>query len=189
MNNKPTPVQPISPAVETDSWTVFRTALDEAIEKIQPSHFRVPRYEEESAWRERVYCYELYHLLRCRLPKDFPYTLHGEIDKIGHEAIVQHFGKIKRPNPDFVLHNPGDMGIEANLVIVEVKRSDADLKLIKQDRWKTRKFIKHVGYQHGVILFFGEKTPPDLSRLGGIEAIWHKAVGQKPIQSNKGKFS
>jgi hypothetical protein len=180
---------PIPVTLKLDSWTVFRTALDEAIVKIQPSYFRVPRYGLEAAWRERAYCYELYHLLRCQLPEDFPYTLHGEIDKIGHGAIVQHFGKMKRPNPDFILHNPGDMSDKANLVVVEVKRSDAELKLIKQDLWKIRKFIKHVGYQRGVMLFFGEQTPPDLFHLGGIEAIWHRVVGQKPMVSNKGKFT
>jgi hypothetical protein len=39
------------------------------------------------------------------------------------------------------------------------------------------------------MLFFGEQTPPDLFHLGGIEAIWHRVVGQKPMVSNKGKFT
>jgi len=180
---------PISVALKLDSWTAFRAAIDEAIIKIKQDYFRVPRYGGEDAWRERAYCYELYHLLRDELPKNFPYTLHGEIDKIGHEAVVRHFGNMKRPNPDFLLHNPGDMGGKANLVIVEVKRSDADPKLIKKDLWKIRKFIKHVGYQRGLMMFFGEQTPPDLFHLGGIEAIWHRVVGQKPMVSNKGKFT
>ena len=96
---------------------------------------------------------------------------------------------MKRPNPDFIVHKPGDNGNDANFVVIEVKRSDADPKLIKQDLWKIRKFMRHVGYQHGIMLFFGEQAPPDLSRLGNIEAIWHGEVGEAPVASNKGKFN
>jgi hypothetical protein len=171
------------------NYSIFRKVLNNAVEKIEPKYFRVPRSGLEAVWRERAYCYELYHLLRCYLPKDFPYTLHGEIDKITHHAITQHFGKMKRPNPDFIVHKPGELGVDANFVVIEIKRSDADLKLIKKDLWKIRKFMRHVDYQHGIMLFFGEKQPPDLSRLGGIQAVWHKAVGQKLVLSNKGKFN
>jgi len=190
MNNEPAPVQPISPAVDTDSWTVFRTALDEAIVNIQPSYFRIKRYgDDDPEPRERAYCYELYHQLRLKLRPDFPYTLHAEVDKAGHAEIVRCFGPNARPNPDFILHKPTLMGRGDNLGIIEVKASDENRRNIGKDLRKIRKFLKCVGYVYGVMLFFGDQKP-DLShlRLGAIEALWHNQVGQKPVASKKGKF-
>lgn len=187
MNGLATLVQPNPPT--TDWWVAFRNALDTATEELQQSYFQVQRYGMEPAWRERAYCYELYHLLRCHLPEDFPFTLHGEIDKAGHEDITRHFGRRKRPNPDFIVHTPGGRGKTANLVIIEVKRSEAEIKEIKEDLWKLRKFLKKVEYQHGVMLFFGTQRPPNLSHLGSIEALWHNCVGAGPVVSKKGKFN
>jgi len=186
--NEPIVAAPPQPVVVKSPWDVFCTALDEAISRVKPEYFRVPRFKDEAAWRERAYCYELYHQLRCQLPEDFAYTLHGEIDKMGHLEIIQHFPGMKRPNPDFVLHKPGKMGPGENLAVIEVKRSGASLGSIKQDLWKIRKFVDKVGYKHGIMLLFGEQAPPDGFRLGKIEAIWHNAAGKMPMRSNKGKF-
>ena len=106
----------------TDWWATFRHALDTAIAQLPQPYFQVQRHGIEPAWRERAYCYELYHLLRCHLPDNFPFTLHGEIDKAGHEDITRHFGRRKRPNPDFILHSPGARGQAANFAVIEVKR-------------------------------------------------------------------
>ncbi len=43
-------------------------------------------------YRERVYCYELYHQLRVEMDRnqervDFPYSLGGEIDKRAHPVM------------------------------------------------------------------------------------------------------
>lgn len=69
-----------------------------------------------SKHRERVYCYELYHQMRClqeqcNLQEEF--TINGEIDKKGHPTIPHNF------NPDFVMHEPGDD--EKNICVIEVK--------------------------------------------------------------------
>ena len=189
MSNEPTLVQPTTNRQKMDCWPEFRTALDDSAKELGQLYFRVPRSGQDPAWRERAYCYELYHLLRCKLSKDFPYTLHGEIDKAGHVSIMRHFGRKKRPNPDFIVHKPGDYGRDANLVVIEVKISEADIKRVKEDLWKIRKFMKNVEYQHGIMLFFGEQQPPDLSHLGKIEVLWHKEVGRELVSSKKGKFS
>jgi hypothetical protein len=42
---------------------------------------------EEAEYRERVYCYELYHRWRCHWAEGFPYSLCGEVDKQGHPLI------------------------------------------------------------------------------------------------------
>lgn len=38
-------------------------------------------------YRERVYCYELYHQMRLRWPADTEYCLNGEIDKAAHPIL------------------------------------------------------------------------------------------------------
>lgn len=172
----------------TDQWRIFRSVLDTSISKISQSYFSIPRFGTTPACRERAYCYELYHQLREFLPKNFPYTLHGEIDKAGHRKIMQHFGKRKRPNPDFIVHVPGESGKDANLVVVEVKRSEVDARLVKEDIWKIHKFMKKVDYQHGIMLFFGHQCPKDISHLGAIEALWHRTVGEAPIVGKNGRF-
>jgi hypothetical protein len=71
---------------------------------------------EDPEYRERVYCYELYHQWRTHWPKGFPFSLSGEIDKSGHPLIRN------RTKPDFLVHIPGQM---TNLLIVEVKPKNA----------------------------------------------------------------
>ena len=95
----------------------FLEALREAGRKMVDRHyFQIPvavKEGEKKIFRERVYCYELYHQLRNILGETFPYKLHGEVDKAGHEFIP---GAKK---PDFIVHDPGDM--RKNLVVIEVK--------------------------------------------------------------------
>jgi hypothetical protein len=86
---------------------------------------------EESEYRERVYCYELYHQWRCHWSKDFPFSLSGEVDKAGHPLIR------KSPKPDFLVHIPGQM---TNLLIVEVKPKNADGKKMVEDLMKLTRF-------------------------------------------------
>ena len=80
--------------------------------------------QEEPAYRERVYCYELYHQWRLRWDGGFPYTLCGEIDKQGHPIIRRN------EKPDFLVHDPGLM---TNLLVVEVKPSNAKLRKMVKD--------------------------------------------------------
>jgi hypothetical protein len=85
-----------------------------AIQNIDAHYFQLTvARNDELIYRERVYCYELYHQLRLLLGDDFPYKLDGELDKRGHAIISD--GK----KPDFVIHVPGEMG--QNLVVIEVK--------------------------------------------------------------------
>ena len=64
-------------------------------------------------YQERVYCYELYHQLRCRWPKGADCVLGGEVKKGGHPYL----GSGQR-KPDFLVHAPGE---DRNYVVVEVK--------------------------------------------------------------------
>lgn len=68
-------------------------------------------------YRERVYCYELYHQLRLRMGDDFGYYLGGEVDKLNHPRMLHP--TLQRAKPDLLVHDPGRM--EGNLVVMEVK--------------------------------------------------------------------
>lgn len=158
-------------------WDNFRRALFESIQAIEGRYFYLDRYEAPGAWRERIYCYELYHQLRSRLPENFPYILHGEIDKRGHENIRQHFDT-EIPNPDFVVHRPGT---EKNLVVIEVKSENSSQKKIDHDIKKLRVFTDSVGYEHGIMLFFGPLREWHWAGLNEkTQVIWHEQVGLKP---------
>lgn len=67
-------------------------------------------------YRERVYCYELYHQLRCVLGDSSLYELNGEVDKAGHPIIQKALGAKK---PDLIVHVQGKMA--KNLAVIEVK--------------------------------------------------------------------
>jgi hypothetical protein len=58
---------------------------------------------EARVYRERVYCYELYHQWRCQWANDSRFELSGEADKIG-DPIIRRNAK-----PDFLVHVPGEM--------------------------------------------------------------------------------
>jgi hypothetical protein len=171
------------------NWNEFRSALDDAIASVPNEYFRIRRYgDDDPEPRERAYCYELYHQLRLRLRKDFPYALHAEVDKAGHAAIVRCFGPNARPNPDFILHKPTLMDCGDNLGIIEVKASDETRTAVGKDLCKIQKFLKRVGYIYGVMLFFGTERPKAFAPLKGIEFLWHRDVARKPLVGKHGHF-
>lgn len=86
---------------------------------------------EEPEYRERVYCYELYHQWRSHWPQGFPFSLSGEIDKSGHPLIRN------KTKPDFLVHIPGQM---TNLLIVEVKPKNAIRSEMAEDLVKLTHF-------------------------------------------------
>jgi hypothetical protein len=107
---------------------------------------------------ERAYCYELYHQIRLLLPPEYPYLLSGEVNKAGHPLIAPHCGQII---PDFLIHNPGHMGVDDNLAIIEVKTiQGADVNREGEDLIKDMNTINCMtsienGYYKGIILIFG----------------------------------
>ena len=103
-----------------------------------------------SIYRERVYCYELYHQMRTISPD---YILNGclicgEVDKSGHPL------KIKDCIPDFLVHHPGNMS--NNLVIIEVKALKNSSIEIEGDLEKLIIFQRDYHYIDGFYLFYGD---------------------------------
>jgi hypothetical protein len=125
-----------------EDWNCFTRCLGESIKAIKKCYFQVEVNEQEPMWRERVYCYELYHQLRCRMEKlKFSnYTLHGEIDKNCNHGICMAFSEerynLDKPNDlEELLKNYLDLKEKSTtdghkLKVVEVRE---DVKSIKLD--------------------------------------------------------
>ena len=99
--------------------------------------------------RERFFCYEFYHQMRCYDKEhhilDNNIVLSAEISKNGHELIKNN--KI----PDFIIHEPGSMG--TNLVIIEVK-AKIDEKGIAKDFNTLSLFLSDCSYELGILILF-----------------------------------
>lgn len=103
-----------------------------ASSQVGSDYFQMPvAGQTDAEYRERVYCYELYHRWRSHWVEGFPYSLSGEIDKHGHPIIRGD------PKPDFLVHVPGRM---ANLLIVEVKPVTAPWDRMADDLRRLTKF-------------------------------------------------
>lgn len=176
-------------------WEEFSVALDRSIVALEQRYFQINRFNAKPTWRERAYCYELYHQLRHHLGEDFRYTLHGEIDKRGHKDICKEFNNI-RPNPDFVAHDPGE---RKNLVVMEVKPSTCNKIGAQKDINKLEIFINKIRYQHGIFLIFGSEK--DVHKLvdkliineelicnGQLCVLWHQRYRGLP-KVIKGSFN
>lgn len=104
---------------------VFLTGLDTACEQISKDYFYFPVYSEKGTiYRERVYCYELYHQLRLALRRGFKYVLSGEVDKRMHPVLSKE-GE-DHVIPDFLVHVPATM---KNLLVWKLKAQTLRLKV------------------------------------------------------------
>jgi hypothetical protein len=157
----------------------FLDRLYRSIQAIESKYIVIPRYENDPVPRERAYCYELYHQLRLFLGDEFPYTLHGEIDKRGSPFFERVFDG-HTPNPDFIVHRPGTMD---NLVAIEVKPSRCSKQQADDDIEKLWKLITEVNYQLGIFLIFGSDWKIELSIPDPrILVLLHTNVGEPPSQ-------
>jgi hypothetical protein len=118
---------------------------------ITAEYFQLPIAAGDAVYRERVYCYELYHCLRQDWGH-FPFSLGGEIDKSGHPLF--RGGPYALAKPDFLAHQPGSM--DANLACVEVKSSMQAIAALVADLRKLGWFRDEARYFGGILLIFGE---------------------------------
>jgi len=142
-------------------------------------------------YRERVYCYELYHQLRCVLGDSSLYELNGEVDKAGHPIIQKALGAKK---PDFIVHVQGEMG--RNLVVIEVKPLTVknNLDELRKDLKSLKGFLDEAHYHMAVMLIYGDGTcdlPQEIrSELKNlcderILLVWHRGPGERPAVVDK----
>lgn len=170
--------------------------LSEATSAIGENYFQLPiDGKEDPIYRERVYCYELYHQLRLIWPEDTIYELSGEIDKSGHPLVRGN--ALDNVKPDLLVHIPGDM--RGNHTIIEVKPITAGLNGIAKDLSTLTAFRRHADYEKGIYLFYGNgNIDAVIERIKDLEfrdrenkidlnliEVWlHPNVGEPAIRVN-----
>src|SRR5687767_14882336 len=103
----------------------FLIILQESTAEVTQEYFDLPIAGGNPIKRERTYSYELYRIIQNKFKQhSFPYVISAEVDKTGHPIIEASCGSI---NPEFIIHIPGQMKEDDNLVIVEIKTSSGDL--------------------------------------------------------------
>ncbi|HBG62189.1 MAG: hypothetical protein A2Y03_00685 [Omnitrophica WOR_2 bacterium GWF2_38_59] len=158
-----------------------------ATKRIKQNYFQLPiDGQEDPIYRERVYCYELYHQLRISWPDETKYELSGEVDKSGHPLIRGN--NLDNVKPDLLVHIPGDM--RGNYLVIEVKPLIANKEGIKKDLKTLTAFRRYAGYRKAIYLFYGQgdiqykinqimglaKDEAEID-LSQIELWWHSEVG------------
>src|ERR1700683_1803216 len=103
--------------------------LAAATAAIGPGYFRLNIDGGSPVYRERVYCYELYHQMRLRWPSSCPFVLNGEVDKAAH-PILMKLGA-SGAKPDMLVHRPGRMA--GNYAVIEIKSENASRTGIRKD--------------------------------------------------------
>ena len=151
--------------------------------------------QKNPIYRERVYCYELYHQLRVVTGDDFGYSLGGEVDKAGH-PILSKFD-LDKTKPDLLVHKSGDMN--GNLIVMEVKPVNAKPNDIRNDLQKMKSFVREGRYYRAIYLVYGgnnkelekfrkkvmrqvQKPEGDQIDLQGICLYWHQLSGDPAIR-------
>jgi len=177
--------------------------LLDASENLSQQYFQLPVAGEEPQYRERVYCYELYHLWRRNWSNQFQFSLSGEVDKQNHPIIR------KKAKPDYLVHIPGQM---TNLLVMEVKPKPRkgikvayyrnDIREVLEDldklTWFCRELTQHgpdANYFAAFMWFYGLNTQewPVLQNclIKGINAnidthlirvFVHQQFGQRAVE-------
>ncbi len=165
----------------------FSQLLERASACVPEEYFQLPiDGQEDPIYRERVYCYELYHQLRAVWPEDSYYSLAGEVDKSGH-PLVRGNG-LDNSKPDFLIHIPGDMG--GNFAVIEVKPIRAHRPAILKDIETLKNFVLHARYQRALYLFYGLETDGNgieiaLQELNEREGpdieVWYHPAPYQPV--------
>ncbi|WP_030527735.1 hypothetical protein [Phycicoccus jejuensis] len=172
------PPDDLSPDVAASA---FEPLLAKACSKVKRPWMLMPVSDEhgrrvKEVYRERVYCYELYHQLRTLCDGADPmavragapyYSLGGEIDKQGLHAVT----KDGRHQPDLVWHVPGT---DENAVVVEVKIASTITKRgLEKDLLTLAAFCsrERTAYQQGWLLFVGWERSDD-----SLLALIHRAA-------------
>lgn len=141
----------------TDKKTMsFLEQIQKAVKKVPNKFWKVKRASSvKSVYRERVFCYELYHILRqMQDNKEFKYKfrdINAEIDKSGDTAFKTHY------NPDFIFHTQGKD--KQNFCAVELKVSlyGNSVQGVKKDFSTLADLIANHNYKIGVFILINNK--------------------------------
>lgn len=136
----------------------FTQIFCDATSAIPSEYFLLPIYGADPVYRERVYCYELYHQMRRLWPAESPYRLNGEVDKRSHP----YFQDGAQPKPDLLVHQPG---AGENYAVIEVKSSRAATRDIEKDLGTLTLFRNRLGYERSIYLVYGAEAPNAAARI------------------------
>lgn len=150
--------------------------LREATKAVAVGYFHLQLDGGNPIYRERVYCYELYHQMRLRWPANTDFFLNGEVDKAAH-PILRRLG-VDRIKPDFLVHQPGHMA--GNHAVIEVKSSDARPNEIRKDLINLSTFINIIGYRRAIYLIYGYGASE--RKIDLVQSIAEKIENLAPIE-------
>lgn len=144
----------------------FINCLSNATAEVPVAYMQLPVAGEKSPiFRERVYCYELYHQLRLLVGNDFGYNVGGEVDKRGHRFM--NAPGIRNTKPDLLVHRPGYM--VGNLIVIEVKPVSVTHRTqIRKDLQTLTAYRQNGSYRAAIYLIYGDMPQR-------LQAIIHKA--------------
>lgn len=128
----------------------FCMLLRRATSQLGSAYFIVRVSGAASLYRERVYCYELYHQLRCTWPDSAGFALSGELAKRGNPRAAST--RLRNATPDLLVHAPGS---DRNLAVVEVKARLPSLEDMQADLEKLAAFQRDLGYDAAFYLIYG----------------------------------
>ncbi len=170
--------------------------IKEATARVNEKYFLLDIDSGDPIYRELVYCYELYHQMRCWWPTNTPFYLNGEVDKRAHPILKEL--EADNVRPDLLVHRPGCM--EYNHAIIEVKPSKVNKNRsigekikchIRKDLKTLSRFTSKAGYQRAIYLVYGyeadsfaeyvEEIAARFEELKPIELWLHKNPG-KPAE-------
>lgn len=129
------------------------TVLKAATAAIEAGYFRLSIHGGDPVYRERVYCYELYHQMRLLWPRGCAFALNGEVDKAAHPILTKLGADGFRP--DLLVHTPGDMA--GNHAVMEVKSARGVRAGFPKDLHTLSVFRRAVGYERAIYLIYGEE--------------------------------
>ena len=146
----------------------FDEILCRATANISAEYFQLPVDGGMLIYRERVYCYELYHQMRCLWPKEgTDLRLNGEVDKKAHPVMSKF--DMHLAIPDLLVHGPGYMA--RNFAVIEIKPQTAIATGIEKDIRTLTEFRRFAKYERAIYLHYGHELPDGLLSTIQAEAV------------------
>jgi len=142
---------------------------------VEAPYFQLNVDGGDPVFRERVYCYELYHQMRRNWPSGTQFFLNAEIDKRAH-PILKDLGA-DQSKPDLLVHRPGDMA--GNYAIIEVKHSTVRAG-VRKDLETLDLFVRKVGYRRAIYLIYGSEANDD--GVAKIESVANEFPELAPVE-------
>ena len=164
----------------------FLEMLNLAASRITTDYFKpvaltTDSVEPQHIWRERVYCYELYHHLRCLLGDRGSRRLFGGMDKVGNSRYVRKNGNGRVP--DFIWHEPGTSTNWAAIGVktcAQIDTISTTLSALQHylDSWKYQMVVLYIiGTQHGDNVYDKVRQKLQNKSIKKLQVLWHRSVG------------